>query len=98
MFGSLKSSWSALTFWRTAMVRWFRYSVLVLLASAAIWLPGMAQQGTKNGEWRSYGGEAGSTRYSPLDQINRDNVKNLQVAWSWKFDNFGGGTSETTPI
>ncbi len=45
-----------------------------------------------------YAGEAGSTRYSPIDQINRDNFKNLQVAWSWKFDNFGGGTSETTPI
>ena len=31
----------------------------------------------------------GSTAYSPLDQINRDNVKNLQVAWTWKFDNYG---------
>ena len=35
---------------------------------------------------------------APHDQINRDNVKDLQVAWSWRFDNFGGGTSETTPI
>jgi quinoprotein glucose dehydrogenase len=58
----------------------------------------MAQQGARGGEWRSYAGEAGSTRYAPLDQINRDNVRNLQVAWSWRFDNFGGGTSETTPV
>ena len=43
----------------------------------------------QRGEWRSYGGEEGSTRYSPLDQITRDNVKNLKVAWTWKFDNFG---------
>ncbi len=57
-----------------------------------------AQHGTKNGEWRSYAGDNGSTRYAPLDQITRDNVKDLQVAWSWKFDNFGGGTSETTPL
>ena len=32
--------------------------------------------------------------YSPLDQINKDNVKNLQVAWSWSLTN---GATETTP-
>jgi quinoprotein glucose dehydrogenase len=63
----------------------------------AAW-PGLAQQGTKAGEWRAYSGDTGSTRYAPHDQITRDNVKNLQVAWAWRFDNFGGGTSETTPI
>jgi glucose dehydrogenase len=82
------------------MARWIRYLVYGLSAAFAVWaFPGMAQQGAKSGEWRSYAGDVGrSTRYSPLDQINGDNVKDLQVAWSWKFDNFGGGTSETTPI
>ena len=32
------------------------------------------QQGTTSGEWRSWGGDAGSTRYSLLDQINRDRI------------------------
>ena len=32
-------------------------------------------------EWSSYGGDKGFTRYSPLDQINRDNVKELRVVW-----------------
>ncbi len=32
-------------------------------------------------EWRYYGGNKGFTRYSALDQINRDNVKNLRIAW-----------------
>jgi quinoprotein glucose dehydrogenase len=32
-------------------------------------------------EWRVYGGDTGSTRYSPLDQINRSNVGRLKVAW-----------------
>ncbi len=32
-------------------------------------------------EWRYYGGDKGFTRYSPLDQINRENVKNLQIVW-----------------
>src|SRR6185295_3611086 len=81
------------------MSRLLRCLVLTLSTALAISAArGMAQQGAKGGEWRAYAGEAGSTRYAPHDQINRDNVKNLQVAWSWKFDNFGGGTSETTPI
>src|SRR5580704_10475402 len=33
--------------------------------------------------------------YSPLDQINKSNVKNLQVAWTWSLT---PGATETTPI
>ncbi len=47
------------------------------------------QQGTTGGEWRYYGGDAGSTKYSPLDQIDKNNVKNLQIAWRWSARNFG---------
>lgn len=42
-----------------------------------------AQMKNANGEWRYYGGDSGSTKYSPLDQINKDNVANLKVAWTW---------------
>src|SRR4029077_7383694 len=38
---------------------------------------------TPAGEWRYYGGDAASTKYSPLAQITPANVKNLQVAWRW---------------
>jgi quinoprotein glucose dehydrogenase len=48
-----------------------------------------AQYGAQNSEWRYYGGDSGSTKYSPLDQINADNVKNLRIAWRWKTDNLG---------
>jgi len=58
-----------------------------LLACAA--LPLLAQSGAKNGEWRTYGGDLGSTRYSPLDQINAGNFKNLEVAWHFKTDSLG---------
>jgi quinoprotein glucose dehydrogenase len=51
--------------------------------------PLIAQSGAKNGEWRSYGGDGGSTRYSPLDQINAANFNNLEVAWRFKTDNLG---------
>jgi alcohol dehydrogenase (cytochrome c) len=33
--------------------------------------------------------------YSPLDQINKDNVRNLQPAWTWSLST---GSTETTPI
>ena len=53
--------------------------------------PGAAdgQSGAENGQWRYYGGDAGSTRHAPLDQINPDNVADLEVAWRWRSDNFG---------
>ena len=35
----------------------------------------------QRGEWRSYGADAASTKYSPLDQITAANVGDLQVAW-----------------
>ena len=36
-----------------------------------------------DGEWPSYGGDAGSRRYSPLEQIDASNVADLQVVWQW---------------
>jgi glucose dehydrogenase len=48
-----------------------------------------AQSGAKNGEWRSYAGDVGSTRYSALDQINASNFSKLEVAWRFKTDNLG---------
>src|ERR1041384_4669980 len=48
-----------------------------------------AQRGAANGEWRSYGGDAASTKYSQLDQINAANVNQLQIVWRWKRDGFG---------
>ncbi|MGE0865953.1 MAG: PQQ-binding-like beta-propeller repeat protein, partial [Vicinamibacterales bacterium] len=41
------------------------------------------------GEWRTYGGDLASTRYSPLDQINASNFSTLDVAWRFKTDNLG---------
>ena len=32
-------------------------------------------------EWRHYAGDLAATKYSPLDQITRDNVNDLEVAW-----------------
>ncbi|HUP23098.1 MAG TPA: PQQ-binding-like beta-propeller repeat protein [Thermoanaerobaculia bacterium] len=43
-----------------------------------------AQHGAPHGEWHTWGGDAGFTRYAPLDQIDRDNVARLEIAWRWK--------------
>jgi quinoprotein glucose dehydrogenase len=34
-------------------------------------------------DWRNYGGNKAGNRYSPLEDINIQNVKNLQVAWMY---------------
>ena len=73
------------------------------LAAALLWMtmPASGQSGAKDGEWRHYGGDAGSTKYSPLDQINKSNVKNLRIVWRWKADNFGPRLDfnyEATPL
>ena len=44
----------------------------------------LAQYGATNGEWRSYGGDLGSTKYSPLDQIDATNFQDLRLAWRWE--------------
>jgi quinoprotein glucose dehydrogenase len=76
-------------------------STLVLFAACTN-IPVQGQQGTPaTGEWRVNGGDSGSTRYSPLDQINPDNVKNLQVVWRWKAQNMGSAPQaawEVTPL
>jgi len=69
---------------------------LILFSSIALVQPSsLAQYGAKNGEWRSYGGDVGSTKYSPLDQINSTNFNDLEIAWRWKsVDRFISRTEE----
>ena len=50
--------------------------------------PAQAQPGGDL-EWRTYGGDLASTRYSPADQITADNFSDLELAWSLRTDNFG---------
>jgi quinoprotein glucose dehydrogenase len=34
-------------------------------------------------EWTHYGGNAASHKYSPLDQVNKDTIGKLAIAWRW---------------
>ena len=60
-----------------------------------------AQTGTKGGEWHTYGGDLGSTRYAPLAQINASNFSNLEVAWRFRTESLGPRPEyqfESTPL
>src|SRR5499426_192498 len=47
------------------------------------------QPSTKNGDWPYYTADVKGSKYSPLDQINGSNFKDLEVAWRFKTDNLG---------
>ena len=38
----------------------------------------------KSGEWPAYARDPGGMRHSPLTQINRDNVTQLELAWTYR--------------
>jgi quinoprotein glucose dehydrogenase len=70
----------------------------VLLAATA---PIHAQTGAKNGEWPTYGGDLGHTRYAPLEQIDATNFNKLEIAWRFKTDSLGPRPEfqfESTPL
>lgn len=74
---------------------------VALLCYAGMAVPANAQSGAKDGEWHSYGGDLGNTRYSPLDQINAGNFSKLEVAWRFKTDSLGPHPEyrfESTPL
>jgi quinoprotein glucose dehydrogenase len=49
-----------------------------------------------NQDWPVYGGTSEGNRYSSLQQINKSNVKQLQVAWTYDSGETGG--LQTSPI
>ncbi|MGT2569801.1 membrane-bound PQQ-dependent dehydrogenase, glucose/quinate/shikimate family [Acinetobacter ursingii] len=48
--------------------------------------------------WTAYGRTNEGTRFSPFTLINRDNVKNLQVAWTYQTGDKGPGVDQNTPL
>jgi len=63
---------------------WQARAVVTAMVATALTVPGAGQPSTLSsgkGEWPAYAADRGSTRYSPLDQINAKNVNRLQVAW-----------------
>jgi quinoprotein glucose dehydrogenase len=57
-------------------------------------------RGNAPGEWRYWGADAWSTRYSVADQINASNFDSLQVQWRWEAGKYYGDDEyyRTTPL
>jgi len=68
----------------------YRYPCcLALLAGLLCVQPVAAQQGATGGEWPTYGGDLGHSRYSGLNQIDAANFNDLELAWRFRTDNLG---------
>src|SRR4051812_43361564 len=79
---------------RRADVRLGLVLAATLLTSAAT-----SRAATNSADWPNVGNDKGGTRYSPLDEINRENVSRLKVAWTYHTgDSSPGRTIECTPV
>jgi quinoprotein glucose dehydrogenase len=77
----------------TRVVSSFRYSataaVVLAIGLAHSGVSARGQGSKPSAEWNTYGADLASTRYSPLDQITRENFSTLRVAWRLNTDPFG---------
>ena len=74
----------------------FAWALLVALTP-----PALAQRGAPAGEWPTYGGDLGHTRYAPLEQIDASNFNRLEIAWRFKTDSLGPNREfnfQSTPL
>jgi quinoprotein glucose dehydrogenase len=76
-------------------------STLIMLAACSFFLTATIghpadKKDEQKRDWPAYGGAPENNHYSALTQINRDNVKQLAVAWS--FDTREEGVLQTSPI
>ncbi|HUJ31766.1 MAG TPA: PQQ-binding-like beta-propeller repeat protein, partial [Candidatus Acidoferrum sp.] len=79
---------------------WTKIIICIPVLGALAALPARAQNGT---DWPMYGHDLASTRFSPLTQINAQNVAKLSLAWSYPMKPRGAGPaaaafSQVTPI
>lgn len=71
--------------------KFFTLLILLALCASFVFYETAAQK--KNAQsrdsiagsgWPAYGRDAGGSRYSPLAQINRENIKSLKIAWTYR--------------
>ncbi|HEX4165649.1 MAG TPA: pyrroloquinoline quinone-dependent dehydrogenase [Bryobacteraceae bacterium] len=66
-------------------MRWLSTTICVAVIGA---IPGTWSSGTwlsaAESDWPTYGHDGGGQRFSPLEAINRANVKDLRIAWTFR--------------
>lgn len=81
-----------------------RFCLIAIIACRLCFLGGLVsfagegrdQSAQATRDWPVYGGNSENTRYSPLAQVNRYNVGELRVAWT--YDSREQGGLQTSPI
>jgi len=80
----------------------FFVAALITIATCS---PAFAQSAVPTAQWPNYGNDPGGQRYSPLNQINQQNVGQLKLAWTYHTGDVSDGTHakrksafENTPI
>jgi quinoprotein glucose dehydrogenase len=58
-----------------------RIAYLIVLGCIGLIVPGLTLGQTG---WPDHGGDPGGARFSALDQINRDNIEDLEIAWRYR--------------
>ena len=74
---------------------------MLAIMSGVVAAPANAQHGAPGGEWPTYGGDLGHTRYAALDQIDAENFSDLELAWRFRTANLGPGPEyvfQSTPL
>ncbi len=76
-----------------AMLRGLAIVLCLVATSSSI----VAQKESKAHDWPIYGGTSDNNHFSPLTQINRKNVSQLEVAWTYDTEESGSGF-QSSPI
>ena len=58
----------------------------------------LAEKSAEPSDWSSYGRTTAGTRYSPFTQINRENVGELKLVWTFRSGDDGPGMDQNTPL
>lgn len=56
------------------------FAILPLISACSSYASN-GQEPVPDVEWTHYGGDEGGTKYSPLNQVNRTNISQLDVVW-----------------
>ncbi len=71
-------------------------STLFALALACGGEPVAVDLAGPTAEWPEYGGDMGGLRWSPLEQVTRENVAALEIAWTYRHGDISDGSDGST--
>src|SRR5215469_11425391 len=87
-----------MSFWKGCssriVVTFVLLSLFSCLVAFASWPPSHTDPSAE--EWPCYGHDPGGTKYAPLEQINKQNVATLRVAWVHDTGDFSDGSTYPT--